>query len=125
MNAMPELPADIALPHGLRQLIDVAGLDAAIAIVLEYGGTFLDVPRQASGTRLEAIVGVEAAAKLIRAFGGDRLAVPLAKRPLVAILLARGVAVMEIARLLRVTRKTVQLIKTGKTPALTDQLKLL
>lgn len=122
MNDQSPFLGGYPLPDGMRKLIDVAGEEAAIAITLEWGGGFIDVPKRAQGSRIEQVVGAPAAARLCKEYGGERLLIPLSKKPLAAWMLARGVSVLEVSRQLRITRKTVQNIKNGQTPSLQGKL---
>ncbi len=130
MNAPARIamPADLPLPHGLRQLIDCAGSEAAEAILLAHGGTWLNVPRKAAVSALERLVGADAAAALCRRYGGERLLVPQAKQWLAWRGFERGEPIQEIARRLRVDRRTVQRWHGGQTESLgakLNQLQLL
>jgi Mor family transcriptional regulator len=82
----PDLSAESAieldwevLPAGLRDLKDVLGPGAALAICAEWGGRTLYVPSSApAGHPLNRLLGPETADRLCRAMAGDRLAVPKA-----------------------------------------------
>ncbi|WP_374631794.1 hypothetical protein [Ferrovibrio sp.] len=124
MNATTPIamPADLPLPHGLRQLIDCAGSDAAEAILLAHGGTWLNVPKRAAGSALERLVGIDAAAALSHRHGGERLLVPQANQWLAWRGFGRGEANQDIARRLRVDRRTVQRWRGGQTESLGSKL---
>jgi hypothetical protein len=63
----------------LRQLVDLIGLPATMAIVDACGGTLLNIPRQADQNEtLVRLVGPEKAAILGRELGPDRLLIPKA-----------------------------------------------
>lgn len=66
-----------ALPGGMRELREVVGPGAALAICAEWGGKTLYVPAFAGPEHpLSRLLGEEAANTLCRAMAGDRLAVP-------------------------------------------------
>lgn len=66
-----------ALPSGMRELKDVVGPGAALAICAKWGGRALYIPAKASADHpLVILLGPEAADRLCNAMAGDRLAVP-------------------------------------------------
>lgn len=68
------------LPKSVRDIVELVGLPAAIALVKAYGGIYLKVPvgRRDGQTRalLIEIMGEEAALKFIAHYGGERISVP-------------------------------------------------
>lgn len=70
----------------LRQMVGLIGLPATLAIVNRYGGTLLNIPRQAdANAALVDLIGAENAAVLGRALGPDRLLIPKALPALTAV----------------------------------------
>lgn len=66
-----------ALPVGMRELKDVAGPGAALAICAKWGGRALYIPAKARADHpLAILLGTETAERLCAAMAGDRLAVP-------------------------------------------------
>lgn len=108
-------PAKIILPHGLQQIADVAGIDVALQLAFAIAPERLHVPKSVQGTRLATLVGKEAAAKIVAAYGGERIDIPLGKRALVLWLTEppRSLSVMQIAKHLKMSRRMVQYIKNG------------
>ena len=101
-----------ALPGVLAEMADIAGRAAACGIALAHGGDDgWNVPRRvacAPGRALAELVGGRAARAVIRRFGGESVAVPLARRALVAHLAERGLTTTEIARRLGIARRTAR-----------------
>ena len=61
----------------LRALVEVVGLPAATALAVRYGGTELPVPSQFNLRHpLVAVIGAEAAQKLVQFFQNERLYIP-------------------------------------------------
>ncbi|MBS4046165.1 MAG: hypothetical protein KG075_07475 [Alphaproteobacteria bacterium] len=109
MNA----PAKISLPHGLQQIADVAGVDVAVTLAMAIAPERLHVPKKALGSKLATIVGLEAANKIVAAYGGERIDIPLGKRALALHLLDRGHSVTQVGKLLKMARRSVQYLKNG------------
>ena len=101
-----------ALPGALAEMAEVAGRAAACDIALAHGGDDgWNVPRRLddeSGRALADLVGARAARALARRFGGESVAVPLARRALVAHLAGAGLTTTEIARRLGIARRTAR-----------------
>lgn len=69
-----------ALPVVARRLIDALGPQAAEAVIREFFGRRVYVPKLQSSkaaARLAALVGQEHARRFIECFGGQRLDIPL------------------------------------------------
>ena len=96
------------IPAGFRVLADAAGEDAAITICLAYGGTRLYVPYSAVGTKLEDLIGLEAARKIVDVAAGNALEIPLSARVLSNALAQRGWSQERRARVLCRARRTIQ-----------------
>ncbi|MBY6244182.1 helix-turn-helix domain-containing protein [Methylosinus sp. Sm6] len=108
------------LPGLLREIADVAGLPAALAIAEEKGGARVHFPARASEAHwLVRLIGREAADKLCEHFrtaqGGARELVPLGPRNFyaqarrkAARLAEEGCSREEVARRLGVHIRTVQ-----------------
>lgn len=68
------------LPKSIRDLVELIGLPATLTLVKAYGGIYLKVPvgvraDGATRARLVGMLGEEAAEKLIRTYGGERVAI--------------------------------------------------
>lgn len=118
---MTELPADLAtgkgFSHGLRQLADAAGVEAALKIALARGGTRLYIPKRAEGTVLESLAGIDAARAIVAQFGGEIIEVPLAKRQLNVWLRSAGWSQTRRGAVLKVARSTVKSWDAGSRPS--------
>ncbi|MFQ5533454.1 MAG: Mor transcription activator family protein [Sphingomonadales bacterium] len=67
------------LPELARDMADRLGLEATLALVLVFGGTYLRVPKRANPDgAIAAAVGIDAASRLSHHFGGERLEMPRA-----------------------------------------------
>lgn len=104
------------LPYWIRAIAQIAGLDAAMTLALEAGGTRIYIPQKASGSLLQSIVDVEAAEKICAEFGGERIEVPLVNNHLAVWLSNKGWSQEQIATRLRLCRRSVQYILSGKMP---------
>ena len=100
------------LPGILGDIADVAGHEAALRIAWQHGGDDgWDVPARANteaGAELSMLIGAPAAAEVMRLLGGGAVAVPLARRHVAHWMVARGSSVSEIARTMRVSRRTAR-----------------
>jgi hypothetical protein len=68
------------LPQSIRDLVELVGLPATMALVKAYGGIYLKVPTGARAdgatrARLIGLMGEDAAEALIRTYGGERVAI--------------------------------------------------
>ncbi len=68
------------LPKSIRDIVDLVGMPATMALVKAYGGIYLKVPTGARAdgavrARLIGLMGEEAAEALIRTYGGERVAI--------------------------------------------------
>lgn len=100
-----------------RLLVDAAGEEAAIALCLARGGTRMVVPARSAGSVLEGIVGAAAASKIVDAHSGREISIPLEKKRIGLILLRQGHSQEQTARLISVSRRTVQNWVSGSSPA--------
>ena len=70
------------LPELLREIEEVAGREAALALAGRYGGRRVQIPRRArAGHALADLVGPAALAKLVQRYGGCRLYIAKAGAP--------------------------------------------
>ena len=100
-----DLDVDLLEPL-LRQLVDLIGLPATMAIVEACGGTLLIIPRQADQNEfLLRLVGPEKAAILGRALGPDRLLIPKAVAALTAARNRRILAQLKTRSVRQVARE--------------------
>lgn len=99
-----------AVPQGeLKDFVELLGIDTTLALIEGFGGTLIRVPKdppQSSHALVEAL-GDAGIARLIAYFGGDRLAVPLARQWRFRLYLSRGLTRRMIARRLGVTENTI------------------
>ena len=105
-----------AAPAELSWLVDVIGEQATLALIEGAGGTRVQIPdRITPECPLAALVGVDAARKMKRAFGMLRIKVPLARGKWpgawrASIYRARGMTVAQIARRMGVVEDTVRVM---------------
>jgi hypothetical protein len=65
------------LPDGLRDLIDVVGLEPALAFVKKFGGVRYAVPKKLSEQHeLARLMGFDAAQKMVDMYRGEYLVFP-------------------------------------------------
>jgi hypothetical protein len=96
-------PVDI-----IGTLVGILGKDATFELIAAKGGTRLQVPKRASDCNsITAIIGATAAEALRRSFGGDRIALPLAKPWLIRVYRERGLSYARIKRAVGCTEATV------------------
>jgi hypothetical protein len=110
---------DPSVPRGeLKDFVELLGTETTLALVEGFGGTLIRVPKDPphqSHVLVEAL-GDAGMARLIAYFGGDRLAVPLARQWRFKLYTARGMTRRAIARKLGVTEKTVyQWLREGQS----------
>ena len=75
------------LPGTVREIVELVGLQATMALVSKYKGIYLKVPtgRKEDGTTRAALIslmGEEAADKFIGAYGGERVSIPMCDQAL-------------------------------------------
>lgn len=109
-------------PHGVNQLVEIAGEEAAMALVREHGGGRVYVPQRPEGSALAATVGVDAARKLAEARGGETLEIPLWKRGVYAYHRRQGWSQARAARAAGVTDRTARNWDNGTARSLADAL---
>lgn len=119
------------LPPVLAAIAEAAGLDAALAIARQHGGTRVKVPTLATGTNwLTSLVGHQAAAAIIETLGPARaIDVPLGPEGLkggyyhmsrttfarrIQELEERGATAPQIARALGVTERAVRMRRAAR-----------
>jgi hypothetical protein len=101
-------------PEGLRQLADVIGPEATLALAEVKGGISIYVPKAPfAGCQLLPIIGEQALAALCKQYGGDWLNVPLGKfidayKPRILDLHGRGMSKRQIALKLGCTERYVR-----------------
>lgn len=104
------------LPHGLQLLADAAGVDVALKIALERGGSRLRIPQKAAGSILEDLVGIDAAQAIVNDLADERIDIPLAKSILSDWLRALGWSQEKRAMALKMSRRTIQYKDADNTP---------
>lgn len=101
-------------PEGLRQLADIIGPEATLALAELKGGISIYVPKTPfAGCQLLPIIGEQALAALCRQYGGDWMNVPLGKfidayKPKILDLHGRGMSKRQIALKLGCTERYVR-----------------
>jgi hypothetical protein len=112
-------------PAEVAWLTDVIGAEAAFILIEQRGGTRVSVPKiRAAGSSLAALVGDEAAAALVRAFGDSTITIPVARYWRVQRYRQQGLSYAAIARMLGCHEDTVwRLLRTGSRES--TQLSLL
>jgi hypothetical protein len=109
------------LPEILAQVAEAAGLEAALRLRRELGGTQVHVARTPKpDTLLVRKGGPEAARALADLVGGETVKIPKGRHTQAALiehLLSTGTAVQEIARLVGCDAETVRRRKNGRVAA--------
>jgi hypothetical protein len=105
-------------PHGLIEIAEVIGEEAALKLSESFGGFRVHIPKSpAADSPLARAIGLEAAEKLARHAGGDRLYVPMGrphiKKPAIA---AAAGTVAEIARRFGVTERWARAVRSQLRP---------
>ena len=109
---------DAPLPHLLRQVADLAGLDAALRLARVRGGSKLNIPLRPTRAFV-AEVGEAAAHALSRLYPGENVFIPLGPggalrtaRRIAGEALERGASTREAARLSGFTERTIYNLKS-------------
>ena len=93
----------------LQEIAALIGWPATIQLCLELGGLREYIPKHPKpGSRLSQIVGHENAQILAQHYGGDRPEIPVSRRLLIEALRRQGHSMRAIAKLLRVSERTVR-----------------
>lgn len=118
---MNEMVTSIPWPAGLQRIADAvggeAGVEAALTLSLERGGSRLDIPRKAPGSVLAETVGLPAARLIVAALAGERIEVPTARKIVAHWLLGQGWSQERVAVRMKICRRTVQHWAAGSTPS--------
>ncbi len=97
-----------SFPHALRHIARVIGEDKTLELVAALGGTEVYVAKEPkSDTPLVQVIGEASALQLGKEFGGTNLELPLAGKAVTLWLSTKGKSHNEIARIQRISRKTV------------------
>lgn len=98
----------VEIPAHVRTWADLVGIEAAVRLILERGGTRVYVPAVPSpDSPLAAIVGHAGAIALASRFGGEYPKVPVARPFLIAWLREQGLSAPRIAQQLHCSENTV------------------
>lgn len=98
----------VEVPAHVRTWTDLVGVEAAVRLILERGGTRVYVPAAPSpDSPLATIVGHEGAIALAGRFGGEYPKVPVARPFLIAWLREQGLSAPRIAQQLHCSENTV------------------
>lgn len=105
-------PASAQLPGVLQEIAEAAGLRAALRLAAIYGGQTVYIPGRIDEDHwLVHAVGFEAAEKICEAFrlrgSGSKLLIPMARRSLLNLALAKGCSIREAVAAFRVHERTV------------------
>lgn len=107
------------LPEVLAQVAEAAGLEAALALRRQLGGTPVNVAREPKpGTLLVETIGLEAARAVAALYGGETVPLPKGKPQepaLIRHLLGLGWTVNAVARTVGCTDRQVRRVKNGAT----------
>ncbi len=104
MTATPRPPAHVA------PFVECLGFDRAITFLLAFGGAPIYLAGRPQATnRLLPVIGADGVAALRREFGNRIDRVPQPKIWLARVWYARGIPVLDIARRLHTTDKTVRI----------------
>lgn len=98
-------------PSHLQAFVDVLGVDMAVELFLNFGGSEIYYPKKVRpNTNLTELVGVDQAEKLAAAYHAGLLPdrVPLGKPWIAEVLRAQGETVTSIARRLHMTDRWVR-----------------
>jgi hypothetical protein len=120
MTAARPLPKP---PFEIRDLVEALGVDGALHLIEQRGGTRVNVPDSVNqGHALALLVGLEGAKRLAEIHGGTQLRVPLSRAWRILVYHARGESYATIARKLGVVDSTIyrHLERAGKTASQPD-----
>ena len=95
-----------AVPESLACLLDSVDEDIVLAFIEGTQGQRISVPKQAEGSRLAAVYGLEIARALCRAWGGDKYVVPSCRWWRAKKYADKGLPVSDIAVRLGITRNS-------------------
>jgi hypothetical protein len=107
------------LPRRTAELVQVVGFQAAMALVNQYGGTHLNVPKKAKPQhKLVSCIGIDAMTRLCHYYGGTVLEVDLCaniinqqKKRLILADVKAGVTNAVLARKYGTTERSIRRIK--------------
>lgn len=92
----------------------VIGLEQTKRLLQVYGGTEIEVPKQATGSKLAALIGEVDAGKLIRAIGHGKLLLPIGpfrrdsgRKEHALAMLKAGASLSQVARACDLHMRTV------------------
>lgn len=113
----------VGLPESLVEVRDVIGMDNALKLVTNCGGTRIFVPKRITAQhRLANLLGLKAARELSRHFGGESISVVRGAQALrvlrdkeILTRYSKGARVAELARYFSLTERRIYTILSGKT----------
>ena len=124
-------PFSAQLPGVLEEVAASAGLRAALRLAAIYGGQTVYIPGRVGADHwLVHAVGLEAAEKICDAFrlrgSGSKHLIPLARKELLRLALAKGCSIREAVAAFRVHERTVwrarrRMKASGEAAALDNQ----
>ncbi|MGO4196751.1 hypothetical protein AB4Z13_15445 [Rhizobium sp. YAF28] len=106
------------VPEMVSPFFDVLGVELAVSLLLEWGGTPLYLPRPDSilrqGGDLVDLVGADKARQLGGAIGAGHIKIPICREFLCRYFHSKGFSKLKIARKLKVSDETVRRILNGR-----------
>lgn len=109
-------PRDIPVPAQLRVFVDAIGVDRTVKLLLTFGGAPLYIgPKASAKSRVAREMGMDVARALSAVYDKLPSRIPTQKPWLAKVQFSKGLPVLEIARKLHVTDKTVRLYLKDET----------
>lgn len=65
------------LPDVLQQIVDIAGVGAALNLAKSCGGCRINIPKKVEGSYLAQTVGLDAAKKIVKELGHGQILIPM------------------------------------------------
>ena len=102
-------------PGVAGQIEEAIGIELTTLLLRRWGGCEVSIPKHAPGTKLAEVIGVDAAADLIREIGHGKIVLPCAhlrgakrRRAEAIALLRRGLSAQQVALACDLHTRTVQ-----------------
>jgi Mor family transcriptional regulator len=68
------------LPHNLKELSELIGLDPTLSLIKNFGGSALYIPKSVGANHKLSCLGLDVIKILVQTFGGSVLHIPLCRR---------------------------------------------